>query len=144
MAPLQQVIEKAKNNPKKLFLFDGFGASLSAFLLGVVLVKLQTLFGIPAATLYTLAAFPVIFAVYDYYCYRRVAYQLGPFLKGIALLNLLYCCLSIGLAVYHYGTITNLGWIYLLIEVLIVGLLALIEIKVAKRLQKFDQFGPTR
>ena len=33
--------------PKKLFLIDGIGAVLSAFLLGVVLVKLQSLIGMP-------------------------------------------------------------------------------------------------
>lgn len=120
-------------NPKKLFLIDGFGALLSAFLLGIVLVKFEPVFGIPAATLYVLAALPVFFAIYDFYTYFKANSKLRHFLKGIAIMNLLYCCLSIGLAIYHKGSITNLGWAYIAVEILIVVLLAILELKVARR-----------
>ncbi|MFT5777318.1 MAG: putative flippase GtrA [Crocinitomicaceae bacterium] len=128
----QKTIEKIESNPKKLFLIDGFGAILSAFLLGFVLVKLEKLVGIPTSTLYFLAALPICFALYDFYCYQKESDKLGQFLKAIALLNLVYCCLSIGIAFYHFGTLTNLGWTYILIEVLIVITLAILELKVAK------------
>lgn len=130
--PFKQIIEKFKSNPKQLFLLDGLGAILSAFLLGVVLVRLERLFGIPASTLYFLAAFPVIFAMYDLFCYHQEKNRLGPFLQGISVINLLYCCVSIGFAFYHSGTITGLGWSYILIEIFIVVNLAILEFKVAK------------
>ena len=41
----KDVITKAELNPKKLFLIDAYGAILSAFLFGVVLVKFEEIFG---------------------------------------------------------------------------------------------------
>lgn len=117
---------------KKLFLLDGAGAILSAFLLGIVLVKLQAYFGIPITTLYILAALPCFFAVYDFYCYFFVEKNLGIFLKGIAIVNLMYCCLSLGFAFYHYNEILLLGWIYIILEIIIVVTIAIIEFKAAK------------
>lgn len=131
---LKQIVDKAEFDPNKLFLIDGFGAILSAFLLGVVLVKLERHFGIPSSALYFLAIFPIIFAIYDFYCYRQVSYKRGKFLKGIAVANLLYCCLSIGVLFYHIETITSLGWIYILVEILIVIFLASVELITANRL----------
>ena len=69
--PIEQLITKAKLNSKKLFLIDGFGAIISAFLLGVVLVKFQEKIGVPVSVLYLLATIPVFFAAYDFYCYQK-------------------------------------------------------------------------
>ena len=131
---IDQVIEWGSNNPKKLFQLDGFGALLSSFLLGIVLVKFEPIFGIPKATLYLLASLPLLFVVYDVYCYYKVEHNLGPFLKGIAITNLLYCCTSIGLTTYHRANITPYGWGYILVEVLIVPGLSFIELKIANQL----------
>lgn len=114
---IERIIEWGNTNPKRLFIIDGIGAILSAILLGVVLVKLEYLFGIPKPTLYFLASLPFIFAVYDFYCYHNIYSTLELSLKGIAFINLIYCCISIGLAIYHRKSITNIGWIYILIEV---------------------------
>ena len=128
------MIEKIISNPKKLFLIDGLGAILSAFLLGVVLVKAEIYFGIPSSTLYVLATIPILFAIYDLYCYRKDRSELGYSLKGIAILNLLYCFLSIGFACYHFKTLTIFGWFYVLIEILTVFTLAYIEYNTATKL----------
>jgi hypothetical protein len=133
--PLKQIIQRFESKPKNLFLIDGLGAILSAFLLGVVLVKLERFFGIPASTLYFLAILPIFFAIFDFYCFLNKIKNVGDSLKIIATLNLLYCFLSLGLAVYHIDTITSLGWAYLLIEVLIVASLAILELEVARSYQ---------
>jgi len=129
-------IEKIEHNPKRLFLIDGVGAALSAFTLGVVLVKLEKFFGIPPSTLYILAAIPIFFTAYDFYCYKKANDKLGVFLKGIAIMNLLYCCLSIAFALYHHQVITLFGWIYILVEVAIIVALVIFELRVANRLIK--------
>ena len=139
--PLEHLITKAELNPKKLFLIDGFGAILSAFLLGVVLVKFEIIFGIPSSVLYLLATIPIFFAIYDFYCYRKRHQKTGLLLKGIAILNLIYCCISLGLIFYHFSTITNLGLIYILIEIVIVFLLAIIEFKVGREIIKSSTHG---
>ena len=131
---INQIIEKCILSPRKLFLIDGFGAILSAFLLGVVLVKFESYIGIPASTLYFLASLPIFFAIYDFYCLRKKNADYGKVLKGISIINFLYCCLSIGFSFYHLETITPTGWAYVLIEVLIVMFIATIEFKVAKKL----------
>ncbi len=128
------VLEWANSHPRKLFLLDALGAVTSAILLGIVLVKLEWIFGIPESTLYFLAFLPCLFAIYDLYCFFQISSRVGIFLKGLAIINLSYCCLSIGLATYHYEKITIWGWTYILLEILIVTLLAIIELKTANQL----------
>lgn len=118
-------------HPRKLFLIDGFGALISAFLLGVVLVELEGVFGIPASVLYVLALLPCLFAVYDVYCYLKKEGDVRPSLWRIAIMNISYCILSIGLALYHYQSITYFGWSYILVEIFIVLTLAKLEFRVA-------------
>ncbi len=121
-------------NPKKLFLMDALGAAISAILLGVVLVKQESVFGIPVNTLYFLAALPVLFMLYDLLCLTQSKNNLSLFLKVIAAVNIMYCCLSIGMAVYHLKTITIFGYLYILIEFIITFTLAVFEYKVANKL----------
>ena len=130
---IERTLEWGNTNPKKLFKIDGVGAILSAALLGIVLVELESVFGIPKSTLYFLAFLPCLFTVYDFYCYFKIDNNLGSFIKVIAITNLIYCCLSIGLATYHSEEIKILGWAYILIEIAIVSGLSIIELKVAKR-----------
>ncbi len=131
---IERILAWTNNNPKKLFLIDGFGAMLSAFLLGVVLVKFEGIFGIPKTTLYFLASLPCLFAVYDFYCYYSIDKNLGLFLRVIAITNLIYCIISLGLAIYHKEVITNFGWAYILMEIVVVSALAVIELRAAKSL----------
>ena len=122
---------KLPTNPKKLFFIDGCGAFLSAFLTGIVLVRFEKYIGIPPATLYLLAAFPIMFTIYDWFSYLQSHNKQPQLLRGIAIFNFFYCCLSIGVAFYHYNTLTIIGWIYFLIEILIVMILANWELKIA-------------
>ncbi|MEM9340225.1 MAG: hypothetical protein AAGA66_15935 [Bacteroidota bacterium] len=119
-------------HPKKLFQIDGLGAMLSAVLLGIVLVRLESVFGIPKPTLYLLASLPILFAIYDFYCYFLIDKNIGTYLKGIAIANLTYCGLSMALTIHHRKEITSLGWIYLLTEIALVGVLVFVELSVTK------------
>ena len=58
---LRLLINSFYKKPKRLFIIDGIGAITSAFMLGIILVKLENIFGIPSSTLYLLAAFPMLF-----------------------------------------------------------------------------------
>jgi hypothetical protein len=112
-------------------LIDGTGAIVSAFLLGVVLVEFEHIFGIPQSTLYCLASFPCLFAIYDFCCYWKSGGNSSWLLNGIAFMNLLYCCFSIGLVFYHHQKITHYGWIYIVLEISVIGALAILEFKTA-------------
>lgn len=118
--------------PEQLFVIDGLGALLSAFLLGVVLVHYQPLFGIPKNTLYFLATLPCLFAIFDLSAYLG-SKKLHPIrLKWIGAINLAYCLVSLGLATYHFEQITFLGFAHIALEVIIVSALGSIEIKTSK------------
>jgi hypothetical protein len=133
---IKKIIELGEKNPKKLFLVDGFGAVLSIIMLVFVLVKFETAFGIPKSTLYFLASLPLLFAIYDFYCYFNSKINITTFLFIIGFVNISYCFLSVILALYHVQIVTYLGWTYILLEILVVGFLAIIELKVAKNQTK--------
>ncbi len=136
---IANTIKKIEEDPKKIFILDGIGAIVTALFLGIILVQLEKLVGIPVQTLYCLAVIPVFFMVYDYYCYQKENNQIAPFLKGIAILNLMYCILSLGLAFYHIDRLTVLGWTYVLIEILILIAVSVMELKFANKLvQKYS------
>jgi len=82
--------------------------------------------------LFLIDGFGAIISVYDFYCYFNIERNLEQFLKIIAIINLLYCCLSIGFAFYHYQQITYLGWSYIIVEISIVVALAVIELRAGK------------
>ncbi|MCG8577371.1 MAG: hypothetical protein MI810_20990 [Flavobacteriales bacterium] len=126
---------KKRFNPQQLFLIDGFGALLSAFLLGIVLVQMEDFFGIPEEALYALAILPCFFALYDFYCYRYVRKNQTLFLTIIALINLVYCVFSLGMAFYHSAVISFYGWGYVIGEVMLILMLVILEFKMAKRLR---------
>ena len=120
-----------KLSVKKLFLIDGIGALLSAFLLGVVLVRFEHVFGMPTPTLYFLFVFPCIFALYDLSCYLLSPEKSKVLLKIIAFLNIAYCFISIPSIFKHYQNLTYLGVIYFTLELIILILLISIELKIA-------------
>ena len=127
------MLEKFISNPNKVFIIDGLGTILSAFLLGYVLVKFENIFGIPSKTLYTLSAISVSITFYDFYCIRKKD-DLVHFIRGIVILNLIYCSISFLFAFFHIETITIFGWLYFIMEVLIILTITIFENKVAKSL----------
>lgn len=134
------LVKWATEKPNRLFLIDGLGALLSAFLLGIVLVRLEPTFGIPVHILYFLATLPLLFGIYDLLCYHFAKTKVGTFLKAIALMNLGYGILSLSLASLHFRELTVWGWSYILVEVVVIYLLAMVEWRVAS-LPQLDPGG---
>ncbi len=121
-------------NPKTLFLIDSLGALLSAFLLGVVLVRFESVFGMPRKALYFLSSIACVFAVYSFSCFLRLSENWRPYLKIIAVANLLYCGLTLVLVVYLYQRLAILGLLYFIVELIIVSILAIFEWRTAANL----------
>jgi hypothetical protein len=131
---LNRTLGIVNKNPKTLFVIDGLGALLSTFLLALVLAQFEHIFGMPRKSLYLLAIFPCLYAVFDLNCIVKEILSVPPFLKAIAILNFSYCLISFGFAIYHYQELTVLGWLYFIGEILVVASLAAIEYKTAKML----------
>lgn len=126
---LRNAISKITLDPRKLFLIDACGALLSAFLLGIILTRFESTFGMPRNVLYFLALVPCIFALYSFSCFFKMPEKWQPFLKAIAYSNQLYCCVTMGLVLYFYQQLTWLGVGYFVVEIVIVVTLAGIELK---------------
>ncbi len=118
--------------PKNLFLLDGLGAGLSAGLLGAVLPVFEAQIGLPRLALHTLAIGAVGLAVYSLSCWWWLRRPPAPFLRAIAVANLTYCGLTVGLLIHFYPRPTWLGLAYFTGELLIVSGLAVIELHTAK------------
>ncbi|MFK8005440.1 MAG: hypothetical protein AB8H03_03680 [Saprospiraceae bacterium] len=131
MNPLQPIIHRMISNPKLMFLIDGLGAVLSVFLLGVVLVQLENLIGMPSKTLYVLAGIAGFFVVFSFFCAFRIKKNWRLFLKVIAFFNLSYCLLTFSLVLFHQAHLTTLGVGYFLLEIIIIVSLSIFEFKVA-------------
>jgi hypothetical protein len=129
------VFEKILNtlNPRQLFLLDALGALLTAVLLGLVLTNLETIFGMPPEVLYNLSFVALGFFIYSLTCFLLKIKNWQPFLRFIAILNLLYCCLTAVLVIQLNSKLTVLGILYFVIEIIIVVVLAIIELKYAAK-----------
>ena len=120
-------------NPKRLFLLDGLGALLTAFLLGIVLTAFNEHFGMPPNTLNILALIALGFAVYSICCFFFIGQNWRLFLKIIATANLLYCGLTTALVIYFYPQLTVFGVVYFLLEIVVVCGLVYIELRWANK-----------
>ena len=113
---------------KTLFLIDSLGALLSTFLLGAVLVRFESTFGMPREELYFLSVLTCILGIYSFMCYLLIRKNWKPYLKIIAFANLIYCCLIIGLVIYLNKELTNVGQVYFISEVSVIITLAFVEL----------------
>jgi hypothetical protein len=128
---IKQMIDKL--NPYKLFLVDGLGAMNSAVMLGLVLARFEKIFGMPTSKLYPLALLALLFSVYSFGCFVMKPGNWKPYLKAIAIVNLLYCTLTLFLISYLHQKITLLGLAYFMLEIIVITLLAGLELKTAFR-----------
>ena len=123
-------------NAKNLFLIDAIGAVISFFFLAVVLVYFEDKIGMPVKVLYLLAAAPVFFAIYSFSCYYMLKKKHRIYLKGIAILNLVYCFFTIALLVCFDHRLTLLGWAYFIIELFVLGILITLEFQASNTYSK--------
>lgn len=116
---------------KKVLLLDAAGAALSAFLLGVVLRIYQSHVGIPDHILLLLAGLAVCFFVIDMIAYFAIPRRAALILRCMAIVNICYALLSLGLALIHRGELTLLGWVYVIAEIAVLMILSRYEWRVA-------------
>jgi hypothetical protein len=122
------MIKKLTQNPKKLFLIDGLGAFLTAFILFVILRTFNEYIGMPKYILTLLSIIALVFCVYSFSCFFFLNKNRKPFLLINSIANMLYCCLTLGLIIYYFPQLTILGLTYFLLEILVIGGLVYAEI----------------
>lgn len=124
---VQLIINKLILDPKRLFLFDSFGAFLTSCILVAILLAFNGYIGMPSRILVFLSIIALLYAVYSICCFYFIYTNWRPFLKAICIANLVYCCLTIGLIIIFYERLTILGATYFLLEVLLILSLVIIE-----------------
>ncbi|WP_103865655.1 hypothetical protein [Aquimarina sp. I32.4] len=117
-----------KLTPKKIFLIDGLGALLTAFLLAIVLTQFEDVFGMPQKTLLVLSSIACVYAGYSLFNYKFLRKNWKFFMIIIAIANVIYCCLILYFIFFYKNKLTNLGIIYFLLEIFIIISLTCIEI----------------
>lgn len=115
--------------PKILFLIDAIGALLSAIFLGGLLPKIHTTIGVPEKTLLLLASIALLLAVYSFYHFIYFPERWRFRLKTIAFLNLCYALLTLGIVIQLHNEMLPLGYMYFIIELIVIVLLAFYELK---------------
>lgn len=129
---MRNFISHLIQKPKQLFLIDGIGAFITAFLLFAILRTFNEYVGLPEGVLTLLSGIAACFCVYSLGCFFLVKANWQQFLKAIIIANLLYCCVTLGLVVYNYSSVTMLGITYFLVEIIVVCVLVSIELKVVQ------------
>lgn len=120
----------------RIFLIDALGALISALMLGLVLPLYPATFGMSAKTLYILALVPLCFVIYDLMVYFIHPSSASLYLRGIAIMNLSYCALSLIVAWQHNEELSALAWAYFIGEVMIIIFLSSLEWHLAKKWSK--------
>jgi len=133
---IKKVINYLSAKPKILFLIDGLGAMLTAFLLFVILRNFNEYFGMPKIRLTYLSAIAACFCIYSSACFIFLKDNWTLYLRGIGIANLLYCILTMGFLIIYYFQITMTGATYFLLEIAIICGLVYIELNVATIISK--------
>lgn len=113
----------------RIFLIDGAGALISAGLMKYLIAPFQEWFGMPSSVAHALAVIAILFSIYSIACYFFRVKRWAVLLKIIASLNMLYCLLVFASVVYFFSSVTTLGVVYFLGEIVIIMLLALWEFR---------------
>lgn len=125
----QSLTERLLMTPKKMFFIGSMGALLSALLPAWVLAPLESRLGMAADVLYGLSAIACCYSLYPAYCYFFTQANWQRYLKIIAMANVLYGLLTIGIAVFFSGSIKLPALIYFSLELLVLSFLIILEWK---------------
>lgn len=126
---MKESIQKFIAKPRNIFLLDGFGALLTAFLLFFVLRTFNSFFGFSKITLEYLSLLALVFSVYSFSCFLLITNNWKAYLKIICIANILYCLLTFGIILYYYQDISVFAIAYFLGEIIVIAGIVILEIK---------------
>ncbi len=125
----QNFLNKLKTNSKRIFLIDSFGALLTAISLFGILAQLEQYFGMPRKILYLLSGIAFCLFIYSISCHKLIKSNWKPFLRILIICNIIYSLISFGLMIKYSEKLTELGWIYFILELIVIGIIIIVESK---------------
>jgi hypothetical protein len=126
------LVDRFVRSPHTLFLVDGAGALVTALLVGVVLPRLGEHIGTPRPVLQALALAAVVLAAYSLTCAATRPRRWPGYLRGIALANAGYCMVTAAVLIRFAAALHVLDWLYFVGEIVVVGALVTLELRVAR------------
>jgi len=133
---MQRIIKNLVNHlsekPRTIFLIDSLGAILTAFSLFLIKWYFNPYFGIPNTALTYLSIIASIFCIYSISCFLLLKGHWALFIRIISFANLFYSFLILGLLIKYDTLLTTVATLYFLIEIVIIGILSYLELKMAK------------
>lgn len=127
---LNKVIKWGIESPRRLIVADLLGATLSLISLTLIWFVFESLFDLPKTAISILITSATLLLGFDLFSLLSSRDKHNQQLQFIGIANVCYCVLSLCLAIIFYEDITLVGHIYLLLEILLVFLLAMVELKV--------------
>lgn len=115
--------------PKRIFLIDTFGALLTTFLLFGILTQFEEYFGMPKKNLYLLSGIAFCLFIYSMSCYLFIKSNWNLFLKILIICNATYLLISSVIIIKNLDKLTALGLIYFILELIIIGIIIIVEYK---------------
>ncbi len=118
--------------PKSLFFVDGIGAFYTASMLLIFKHIFINYIGLPTILFDYLAIMACCMGLFSMTVNMFVKKDLYKYLRAIAIVNLIYCTITIGILILNYKQVMIWEVAYFVIEVLVVFPLILIEIRVCQ------------
>lgn len=87
----------------------------------------------PREILNTLAIIALAFCIYSLSCFFLLKINFKPFLKAIAIANIMYCIATIVLIITLFHQLTSLGLLYFIGEIIVIGVLIYFEFSISNR-----------
>ncbi|HUM52596.1 MAG TPA: hypothetical protein PK431_12310 [Chitinophagales bacterium] len=128
-------ISKLSANPKKLFLIDCLGATLSASFLTIIYFNFQENIGLPKYAISYLIIIALCCAIYSFLCYLLIRSNWLKYISGVIIANLFYLIFTSAQVVFYYKQLKIYGWIYFCLDILVISLVIYIEWKIYKILK---------
>jgi hypothetical protein len=120
---------------QKIFLIDAIGALLSIGGL-CFLYFFHTLFGMPQTVICSFTCVAIILCCSSFVCYLVNPIKWRIFLGIIATVNIGYCVYTVYRLIDLGNSITLLGYLYFIIELTVIFVLAIYELRLSTGLNK--------
>lgn len=115
---------------RKIFLVDAIGAIVSVFSL-LIPYSFEDFFGMPKSTVSIFICIAIVCAVYSTIVYVSKTENWKRYLTVIAFFNIAYCFFTFFHVFKNWETMTVFGYLYFLIEILIIMALAIFELRLS-------------
>lgn len=113
--------------PRRVFLLDAVGASITCSILAGILPPFSELFQVDRRMFFILSAYALILFGYSTAIFVLKPTNWVPYLRIIASANAVYCLITFGIIYFFNPTISTLGVVYFVGEAIIILSIAYFE-----------------